>query len=64
LTCGKEVEKSKFPSGTLVPTMPTPLLDDRDLTTLRAKGDDADELFASFAAWAEEARTPLLLADG
>ena len=31
-----------------------PLLDDaRDLSALRAKGADADQLFASFAAWAE-----------
>jgi superfamily II RNA helicase len=36
------------------------LLDDpADLTTLRARGDDADELFASFAAWAEASGTTL-----
>ena len=33
-----------------------PLLDDAaDLTALRATGADPDELFASFAAWAERA---------
>src|SRR6476469_7231539 len=38
----------------------TPLLDDAaDLTALRAKGTDADELFASFAAWAESNGTVL-----
>jgi superfamily II RNA helicase len=50
------------PSGTLLPEMslPTPLLDDpSDLSALRATGDDADELFASFAAWAEAAGTVL-----
>lgn len=37
-----------------------PLLDDAaDLTALRAKGTDADELFASFAAWAESNGTVL-----
>ena len=37
-----------------------PLLDDAaDLTALRAKGGDPDELFASFAAWAEENGTVL-----
>ncbi|MCG5433931.1 DUF3516 domain-containing protein [Mycobacterium sp. MYCO198283] len=39
--------------------MPTPLVDDaHDLTALRAQSDP-DELFTSFAAWAEEAGTPL-----
>lgn len=37
-----------------------PLLDDPgDLSTLRAKGADPDELFASFAAWAEANGTVL-----
>src|SRR3954452_12335849 len=37
-----------------------PLLDDTaDLTALRAKGADPDELFASFAAWAENNGTVL-----
>jgi superfamily II RNA helicase len=37
-----------------------PLLDDTaDLTALRKKGADADELFASFAAWAEASGTTL-----
>ena len=37
-----------------------PLLDDpSDLSALRAKGADADELFASFAAWAEASGTVL-----
>jgi superfamily II RNA helicase len=37
-----------------------PLLDDpSDLTALRAKGTDPDELFASFAAWAEANGTVL-----
>src|SRR4051794_7924610 len=36
------------------------LLDDpADLSALRAKGADADELFASFAAWAESSGTVL-----
>ncbi|BBZ63590.1 DEAD/DEAH box helicase [Mycolicibacterium monacense] len=40
--------------------MTTPLLDDpSDLSTLRAKGEDPDELFASFAAWAEAGGTAL-----
>lgn len=40
--------------------MTTPLLDDpSDLSTLRAKGEDPDELFASFAAWAEASGTAL-----
>ena len=47
------VPMSRALSGTLVPTMPVPLLDDPgDLSALRAKGGDADELFTSFAAWA------------
>ncbi|PWW24515.1 helicase-like protein [Geodermatophilus normandii] len=60
---------SKRPSGTLVPTMttsrttgtaPLPLLDDPgDLTALRARGSDPDDLFTSFAAWADEGGTPL-----
>src|SRR5258705_7527730 len=37
-----------------------PLLDDPgDLSALRAKGADPDELFASFAAWAEASGTVL-----
>src|SRR4051794_33247449 len=37
-----------------------PLLDDpTDLTALRALGDDADTLFARFAAWADAGGTPL-----
>jgi hypothetical protein len=37
-----------------------PLLDDPgDLSALRAKGADPDELFASFAAWAEGCGTVL-----
>ncbi|MGV0803286.1 DEAD/DEAH box helicase, partial [Mycolicibacterium elephantis] len=37
-----------------------PLLDDPDdLSALRAKGADPDELFASFAAWAETNGTAL-----
>src|SRR5881409_2995062 len=51
------------PSGTLVFTMSStaaPLLDDpTDLSALRAKGGDADELFSSFAAWAEAQGTVL-----
>lgn len=40
--------------------MTVPLLDDPgDLAPLRAKGSDPDELFASFAAWAEESGTTL-----
>jgi len=36
------------------------LLDDpSDLSALRAKGTDPDELFASFAVWAEESGTVL-----
>ena len=53
---------SNCPSGTLVLTMTaTPaLLDDpSDLSALRAKGADPDELFASFAAWAEASGTVL-----
>jgi superfamily II RNA helicase len=39
---------------------PTPLLDDPDdLSALRAMGDDADGLFATFAAWAEANGTAL-----
>src|SRR3954471_7151641 len=39
---------------------PPALLDDpSDLSALRAKGDDADELFASFAAWAASNGTVL-----
>ena len=41
-------------------TADTPLLDDPgDLSALRAKGADPDELFASFAAWAEANGTVL-----
>ncbi|WP_116453503.1 DEAD/DEAH box helicase [Blastococcus litoris] len=41
-------------------TTAPPLLDDAaDLTALRAKGGDADELFATFAAWAEAGGTVL-----
>src|SRR6478736_6356973 len=41
-------------------TADTPLLDDSgDLSALRAKGADPDELFASFAAWAQESGTTL-----
>src|SRR6201991_3620521 len=41
-------------------TADTPLLDDSgDLSALRAKGADPDELFASFAAWAEANGTVL-----
>src|SRR6201995_358302 len=41
-------------------TANTPLLDDSgDLSALRAKGADPDELFASFAAWAESNGTTL-----
>jgi superfamily II RNA helicase len=40
-------------------TAPPLLADPADLSTLRAKGDDADELFASFAAWAEANGTVL-----
>src|SRR3712207_5369377 len=51
------------PSGTLSPTMTTtapPLLDDpADLSALRARGADPDELFSSFAAWAEANGTVL-----
>jgi superfamily II RNA helicase len=40
--------------------MSTPLLDDpADLTALRARGADPDELFASFAEWASDAGTVL-----
>src|SRR6478752_3169248 len=41
-------------------TADTPLLDDSgDLSALRAKGADPDELFASFAAWSEANGTVL-----
>src|SRR5262245_55908801 len=41
-------------------TADTPLLDDSgDLSALRAKGNDPDELFASFAVWAEANGTEL-----
>jgi Domain of unknown function (DUF3516)/DEAD/DEAH box helicase/Helicase conserved C-terminal domain len=41
-------------------TLPPPLLDDpSDLSALRAKAADLDELFASFAAWAEASGTVL-----
>jgi hypothetical protein len=54
---------SERPSGTLSPTMTAtapPLLDDpSDLSTLRARGADPDELFTSFAAWAEANGTVL-----
>src|SRR3954451_18316619 len=51
-------------SGTLFLTMTAtvapPLLDDpTDLRALRARGSDPDELFASFAAWAESGGTTL-----
>src|SRR3954471_20922830 len=40
--------------------MTAPLLDDpNDLSALRAKGGDADELFSSFAEWAEAQGTVL-----
>jgi hypothetical protein len=40
--------------------MSTPLLPDpSDLTALRARGSDADDLFTSFAEWAEQNGTPL-----
>jgi superfamily II RNA helicase len=41
--------------------MPPPalLMDPSDLSALHAKGEDADELFASFAAWAEASGTVL-----
>src|SRR6476660_5983064 len=43
-----------------MPITAPPLLDDpSDLSALRATGDDADELFASFAAWAEASGTVL-----
>jgi superfamily II RNA helicase len=38
---------------------PALLTDPADLSALRAKGADADELFASFAAWAQACGTPL-----
>jgi superfamily II RNA helicase len=40
-------------------TAPALLDDPSDLSALRAKGADPDELFASFAAWAEESGTVL-----
>src|SRR3954462_6283257 len=41
-------------------TTPLPLLDDpADLTSLRARGTDPDELFESFATWAAEGGTVL-----
>src|SRR4051795_9121047 len=41
-------------------TVAPPLLDDpTDLTALRARGADPDELFTSFAAWAEVSGTTL-----
>ena len=41
-------------------TLPAPLLDDRgDLSALRAKAADPDELFADFAGWAENNGTAL-----
>src|SRR6476660_7467694 len=41
-------------------TADTPLLDDSgDLSALRAKGDDPDQLFTDFAAWAEANGTVL-----
>lgn len=40
--------------------MTAPLIDDpSDLSALRASGADADELFTTFAAWAEAAGTTL-----
>ncbi len=40
--------------------IPAPLLDDpSDLSALRAAGTDPDELFASFAAWAQANGTVL-----
>lgn len=40
--------------------MSTPLLPDpSDLTALRARGSDADDLFTSFAEWAQDNGTPL-----
>ena len=59
------VAGSEPASGTLFPTMTTsltapPLLDDAaDLSALRARGDDPDALFASFAEWAETSGTTL-----
>jgi hypothetical protein len=38
-------------------TAPALLDDPSDLTALRAKGGDADDLYASFAAWAEASGT-------
>ena len=41
-------------------TLPLPLLDDpSDLTALRARGADPDELFESFASWAADGGTVL-----
>ena len=52
-----------MPSGTLSSTMTAtapPLLDDTaDLSALRAHGADPDELFSTFAAWAESNGTTL-----
>jgi superfamily II RNA helicase len=46
-------------SSSLTATAP-PLLDDpADLTALRSRGGDPDELFASFAEWAESSGTTL-----
>jgi Domain of unknown function (DUF3516)/DEAD/DEAH box helicase/Helicase conserved C-terminal domain len=47
-------------TSTTAGTAPLPLLDDPgDLSALRARGSDPDELFTAFAAWAEEGGTPL-----
>ncbi|SFT71861.1 Helicase conserved C-terminal domain-containing protein [Geodermatophilus amargosae] len=47
-------------TSTTTGTAPLPLLDDPgDLTALRARGSDPDDLFASFAAWAADGGTPL-----
>ncbi|GAB3302686.1 DEAD/DEAH box helicase [Geodermatophilus aquaeductus] len=47
-------------TSTTAGTAPLPLLDDPgDLSALRARGSDPDELFTAFAAWAEESGTPL-----
>lgn len=47
-------------TSTTAGTAPLPLLDDPgDLSALRARGSDPDDLFTAFAAWAADGGTPL-----
>src|SRR5881398_3281367 len=47
------------PPHSMTTSAPSLLDDPSDLSSLRAKGDDPDELFSSFAAWAEASGTVL-----